>query len=247
MLNNSRTSKHSQGNLFDIVSTSYQEATHANLTPLQAWERARRMTVTSGLKCFELHKSLTFLGSLTRMLAEALPTASLTSRLMTWKVSATPAKRIVYRLSRSGHYINGNEFGLSLITPTSTEIIKSPEDYTKQKKRNKHWKGNNTKFTSLGSQLIYGLIIPTPTLNDSKNSTLPVSQRDSRKGFQGTLVSALIHMGISLGTLLNPELYECLMGYPRGWTMLSETNVLRRSVTVSSRKSRSKSSKQLKT
>ena len=198
----------------------------ASLILWQAWERAKKMTVSSGRKCFEQFGSRNALGLLTKMLLAQFPTASLTSRSMIWKVSATPANRIVFRLKRSGHYINGEEFGLSLITPTSTEIIKSPENYKAQKK-GKYWKRNGTKFTSLGSQLIYGLLIPTPTLNDSKNATLPKSQKYSRKGYQGTLVSALMHMGISAGTKLNPELYECLMGYPKGWTIPTGTNVLK--------------------
>lgn len=68
----------------------------------------------------------------------------------------------------------------------------------------------------------------------------PPSQQTSRKGYQGTLVSALLHMGISHGTLLNPQLYECFMGFPKDWTIPGETNVSKRSATPLSRRSHTK-------
>lgn len=215
-----------QLDLFNIETTSMslQEATPANLTLLQAWEKAKMMTVSSGLNMIERYSKYSRLGLLTKMLVDRFPTASLTSRLMIWSVKATPAKRIIFRLNRSGHYINGKGFGLSLITPTSMQVIETPERF-KERANNKGYK-NGTVFNTLASQLIYGLTIPTPTLNDSKNSTFPQSQHYCRKGYQGTLVSALMHMGISAGTKLNPELYECLMGYPKGWTIQTGTNVL---------------------
>lgn len=56
---------------------------------------------------------------------------------------------------------------------------------------------------------------PTPTVNDSKNSTLPPSQlnRDNIPG-------ALLRTGEQPGGLLNPAWVEWLIGWPIGWTDL---------------------------
>ena len=56
---------------------------------------------------------------------------------------------------------------------------------------------------------------PTPTVNDSKNSTLPESQRE-RDGLAGSL----LRMGEPTGGQLNPMFVEWLMGFPQGWTEL---------------------------
>ena len=62
---------------------------------------------------------------------------------------------------------------------------------------------------------------PTPTVNDSKNSTLPESQRE-RDGLAGSLLRS----GEPTGGQLNPMFVEWLMGWPLGWTELrpSETD-----------------------
>lgn len=216
------------GSTFSAVETPVSQALW------QAWERARQMTVTSGRKCFERRLNQNALSSLTKTLLERFPTASLTSRLLTWKVVATPGRRLIYQLNRSGRYINESGYGLSLITPISTQVVELVENFVRR--RMKRGYKNGTTYNTLGIQLIYGLLVPTPTVNDSKNSTLPQSQELCRKGYQGTLVSALIHMGISPKTRLNPELYECLMGYPRGWTIPNGTNVSKSSATQSCRK-----------
>ena len=56
---------------------------------------------------------------------------------------------------------------------------------------------------------------PTPTVNDSKNSTLPESQRE-RDGLAGSLM----RLGEISGGQLNPMWVEWLMGWPLGWTDL---------------------------
>lgn len=56
---------------------------------------------------------------------------------------------------------------------------------------------------------------PTPTANDSKNSTLPESQRE-RDGLAGSL----LRTGEPTGGQLNPTFVEWLMGWPLGWTDL---------------------------
>ena len=56
---------------------------------------------------------------------------------------------------------------------------------------------------------------PTPTVNDSKNSTLPPSQIN-----HDNIPGALLREGESAGGQLNPTWVEWLMGWPLGWTDL---------------------------
>ncbi len=59
--------------------------------------------------------------------------------------------------------------------------------------------------------------LPTPTVNDSKNSTLPPSQIN-RDGLAGAMLrDPLIPTGGP--THLNPSFVEEMMGYPVGWTV----------------------------
>jgi hypothetical protein len=60
-------------------------------------------------------------------------------------------------------------------------------------------------------------MLPTPTTNDSKNSTLPPSQIN-RDGLAGAM---LRNDSIPTGTAtyLNPSFVEQMMGFPIGWTV----------------------------
>ena len=60
-------------------------------------------------------------------------------------------------------------------------------------------------------------MLPTPTVNDSKNSTLPPSQA-IRNGLAGEMLrDDSIQTGA--GTYLNPSFVEEMMGFPVGWTV----------------------------
>jgi DNA (cytosine-5)-methyltransferase 1 len=56
---------------------------------------------------------------------------------------------------------------------------------------------------------------PTPTVNDSKNCTLPPSQVK-----HDNIPGALLRDGEKAGGALNPTWVEWLMGWPLGWTDL---------------------------
>ena len=65
-------------------------------------------------------------------------------------------------------------------------------------------------------------LLPTPTCNDAKNSTLPPSQ-EKRDGMAGYLM----RNGESSGGQLNPDWVEWLMGWPIGWTSLEPLTAIR--------------------
>lgn len=59
-------------------------------------------------------------------------------------------------------------------------------------------------------------MVPTPTCNDARNSTLPPSQVD-----HDNLPGYLLRSGEEAGGQLNPTWVEWLMGWPLGWTDLN--------------------------
>jgi hypothetical protein len=78
-------------------------------------------------------------------------------------------------------------------------------------------KGNldGKRFPNL--ETVVGRMLLTPTVNDSKNGTLPPSQQD-RDSLPGHLLrDDLIPTGAGLH--LNPSFVEEMMGFPVGWTV----------------------------
>jgi hypothetical protein len=65
-------------------------------------------------------------------------------------------------------------------------------------------------------ETVIGRMIPTPTVNDSRNDTLPPSQRG-----RNSLPGQMLHdnsIPTGAATYLNPCFVEEMMGYPVGWT-----------------------------
>jgi hypothetical protein len=65
-------------------------------------------------------------------------------------------------------------------------------------------------------ETVIGRMIPTPTVNDAGNSTLPPSLR-GRDSLPGQMLRD-DSVPTGPGTHLNPSFVEEMMGYPVGWT-----------------------------
>lgn len=91
--------------------TLFQVDSRASRLVQPGSEEARRMTVTSGRKCCELYRKYGPLGSLVRMLLESSAWRS-TRCYLTWKASATPARRLLFRLVPSMPRTEGTGFRL---------------------------------------------------------------------------------------------------------------------------------------
>lgn len=102
-----------------VQSTLFQEDSLANLSVLPGSEKAKMMTVTSGLKCFELFPKSNPLGCLVKMLLASKAVAS-TKCFLTWKISGTPRNRLLFQLALSTRRINGKGFGF-LPTPQAQD------------------------------------------------------------------------------------------------------------------------------
>ena len=92
--------------------TLFRADSPASRSALPGSEEARRMTVTSGLKCLELYRNSGPLGSLVRMLLGSSIWRS-TRCTLTWKTKVTPSKRLLFRLVPSTPRTDGTDARLS--------------------------------------------------------------------------------------------------------------------------------------
>lgn len=109
--------------------TLFPEDSHVNHSLKPDSEEARRMTVTSGLKCCELSKTCGPLGFLEKMLL----TSSIWRSMMcflTWKPQATPQGRLWFQLAASALCIKDTELQ-SWPTPTAMDSKGLSKHYRK--------------------------------------------------------------------------------------------------------------------
>ena len=147
----------------------YQEDFLASHSVQPGSEEARRMTVTSGRKCCELYRKSGPLGLLVRTLLESSAWRS-TRCYLTWKASATPAKRLLFRLVPSTPRTEGTELPL-WATPNTMDYLpqRSPEALQRQAETSR--KGR-TRPANLREQVCEETVRlwPTPTARDSKGA-----------------------------------------------------------------------------
>lgn len=100
--------------------TSSAEDSRASLFPLPGSERARAMTVSSGLRCSKLSRLSGPLGCLEKMCLASSRWAS-TVCFLTWKDSATPSGRLLFQLVPWTPRTGETDCGL-LPTPTASDF-----------------------------------------------------------------------------------------------------------------------------
>ncbi len=172
------------------------------------------MTVTSGRKWSDALTLSGPLGLLARMCLGSSLWHS-TRCVLTWKVSATPSGRSVFRLVPSMPRTNGNGSGL-WPTPNARDH--------KDTGANVDWEKVAKK-----SKLAGAVMWPTPTQSDYRSPNMNPAKNGQVEPSSGHALPAKV------GGQLNPTWVEWLMGYPTGWTDLGA------SATRSSRKSRKSS------
>ena len=94
-----------------LKSTSSQEDTLANLSPLQVANKVKKIRDTSGQSILDLSKNSDQLGLLEKTLVDMLNSVS-TPYSRTWRVKVTPQGRLVFQLRASVPTIKGRESGL---------------------------------------------------------------------------------------------------------------------------------------
>lgn len=201
----------------------YQEDFLASHSLQPGSAEARRMTVTSGRKCSELYRKSGPLGSLVRTLLESSVWRS-TRCYLTWKASATPAKRLLFRLVPSTPRTGGTGSQLWVGTPTGAM----------SKRSNKFAHGRTPTPAARCGQTpcIHGeggldlatfvKLIPTATTGAGMCGGSANYQRLKEMEEAGVIsAEERRSMAAGNGGKLNPMWVEWLMGFPLGWTDLS--------------------------
>jgi len=180
-------------------------------------KEARKMTVTSGLKCSALLKKQDPVGCLVKTLLESSRWHS-TMCFLNWKAKGTPQGRLLFQLAPSTPRTDETESGL-WPTPNVVQKEISIEEW---EKKNTEKKAQNPNLGALQKSLFTAVdqakkMWPTPTANEDAAGT-PQGKMQPMLGNHPDVRNT------GVGTL-NPTWVEWLMGYPLGHTDLkpSET------------------------
>ena len=259
MSQSTETSKHSMARHTE-ESLFSQEDFPASRSVVPGSGEARMTTAISGRKCSESYKRQDQLGFLVRMLLESSVWHS-TKCVLTWKRVDMKSSRLLFRLAPLMPSTEGNEFGF-WPTPTGTErsginpntgkgegLSKTVKMWPTPASRDKagiSGSGRQQRKGYPGDTLpnaVYkslGMMWPTPRAN-KVHPTITEENREKLATRNKANLEEVVagRCGNSVGQL-NPDWVEWLMGYPIGHTVLKDW------ATPSSRKSPSKSLKELK-
>lgn len=197
MQNNTETYEQQTLPFGETASTCSQAVSPASRSVSQASARARRMTATSGRKCCGLFGLFDPAGSLAKTFTELLigrKEWSSSRCALTWRRQDTKCSRTLYRLAVSALPIDGTDAGL--LPTVQTQGLKQCE------------KGK-TVFMSLE-------LLPTPTVNDATNSSLPASQVKRKSGLPRMAMQSDEYQA-GTTSRLNPLYVIEMMGFPVNW------------------------------
>jgi hypothetical protein len=214
----------------DVAPSSSQVDFLANLSVVPGSEEARKMTVTSGRKCYAWFPKQSPVGLLAKMLLASSAWAS-TTVFLTWKIKATKSKRLYFQLAPSVPRTEGTGCGLlpvMLKTPSAVEteggVMEVRENVNAHYKlrdqiamlptprAEKHSPQSREDFTpNLAARI---QMLPTPRASMKKGPSEKELNEGDPKGRLETRV------GLNHGLKLQPAFVEWMMGYPEGWTEL---------------------------
>lgn len=244
--------------------TFLQEDFHASLLALPGSDEAKTMTALSGRKCLGSFPKSDQTGLLAKTLLVS-STWDSTIVYLTWKLKVTKRRYLYYQLVPSRPRIDATACGSSqnrymIPTPTAnpeapnknsnsrgpktiTEAIngffrtpdancnRGPSSRMRMRMRMKMETGLPI---SLNDQIAH--LLPTPTQRDGKGAN---SQKhlDKERGHHDQLPNSI---KMKTGLKLQPAFVLAMMGFPKGWLDLNQSEM------PSSHKSHTKSSKRLK-
>jgi hypothetical protein len=236
----------------------------ASPSALPASSELRVTTATSGRRCAESLHSQDPLGSLAKTLLASSRWHS-TMCFLTWKVSATPRGRLLFRLVPSMRDTDAIGSGSLLATPTRTAnqlapsmqkwkscaaLLPTPaardwrsESCTPeyQETRNQETRNQETRNQETRNQETRGKTLPWVVQNMWPTPRASDAEKGPRTA-EGAAKEVARGHGPDLpavaGGSLNPTWVEWLMGFPEGWTVLDPSEM------PSSRRSRKPSGEQ---
>jgi len=224
------------------------EAFPASPFPVPGNEKARKMTVTSGLKCLESYQKQGPLGLLAKMLVGSSTWDSMNVFLI-WKLKATKCNHLLYQLAPKTPRTDGTGCGLlhtpaqqepgvtveRLQTKKGTPAKVGERAYDKETGRLAQvglvqqiamlptpiagdWKGQKRKDGTAGMLSGKIALIPTPATRDYKGAN-GAKHMEKDRPHMDQLPNVVAH-GTNRGLKLQPAFVEWMQGYPDGWTDL---------------------------
>ena len=177
-------------------------------------EQARTTTAISGRRLFDSYKSFlppesSPIGAFLKTLLESSRWNSTISYL-TWKPSATPRGRLLFRLVPSMPDTDATEFGL-WPTPQANKTTESGDIVNAD---GTEWDGMSKPHGAATGRPITTALAdkvkmwPTPTSHLAKETNAPSEANRNEPS-----ISSIV------GGSLNPQFVEWLMGYPKEWTV----------------------------
>lgn len=189
--------------------TLFQADSRASLSASPGSGEAKTTTVTSGRKCYELYGNYSPLGSLAKMLLGSSIWRS-TRYWLTWKVSATPAKRLLFRLVASTPRTSESDV-------RSWPALTAADTYTGNLQSSQRKPGSRHSLNLSNAVTRW----PTPTTGAGLCGGAGSYTQLTALKKQGTITeSERRSMASGNGGQLNPDWVELLMGFPAGWTRL---------------------------
>ena len=216
-----------------ITSTSSQEDTLANLSPLQVEKKVKKIQDTSGQSILDLSKNVGQLGLLEKMLVDTLNSVS-TPYSRTWRVKATPQGRLVFQLLASVPTTKEKESGL-WATPQATDGTRANQIRHSSQLSDKAKKGGcsnlreqvmwRTPDAVAGGSNLPGIkrALDSGHLKRPSGQQIQIRLQDQvREPRLWPTPTANEDRKPLDGGTLNPTWVEWLMGYPKGWTDLKD-------------------------
>lgn len=219
------------------MSMCSQADSHASLSVWQGTEKEQTMTATYGRKCCEQFKRFGHVGLWARMFVDLLvgQTEWYSKRCaLTWKMQGMKYNRFLFQLVPSMRLTEETESGLlpTVMTqglkicgkngtqPINLKMLPTPTAIDKVAGReNKSLSKNAVARPTLALAAKRG-ILPTPTVNDATNSSLPKSQVRRKSGIASMIVKEGINEKNGMTSRLNPLYVAEMMGFPVDWTVL---------------------------
>lgn len=144
--------------------TLFAGDSHASPFPQQGSEEARKTTVISGQRCYELSGLSDRIGLLAKMLLESSAWHSMMC-FLTWKVKATPANRLLFQLVPSMRRTEEIESGL---LPAAT----ANGNYNRK---------GLSKNSGDGLATTINKMLPTPTTQEVEHPEMEITENGRRK------------------------------------------------------------------
>ena len=156
--------------------TLFAEDSHASPFPQPGSEEARKTTVISGQRCYELSGLSDRIGLLAKTLLESSAWHSMMC-FLTWRTKATPANRLLFQLVPSMRRTGETESGL-LPTPDSSQRGTRAEDLVVNSSTVERRNSGQKRGIDLQTAI---KMLPTPTTQEVEHPEMELTENGRRK------------------------------------------------------------------